>query len=378
MMETRVSEEPDYSATIPISRVICDFIIVLAMAIPLAIFHEFVKPYKRGFYCDDETIRYPYQDSTVPTPMLVVIGLSVPIFIIIAVEVYRALAWERKCQDQLKTYRLRRFNVHRMAVRLYCFLGYFLLGALFNQWIIDITKYTIGRQRPHFMEVCKPTVGYDSCLTPDKYITEFECQGTQQRLVKESMLSFYSGHSAFSFYAAWFTVLYLQARLFRPLVSRLFLPFIQFILLAGATYISLTRISDYKHHWSDVLVGAIMGTLIGNFVALFVAEVFKRREIPPCELEPSYGLIRAEKGESIPVQLVSQQQSFSVTGPHKIRIANEENDDSGNQRLGGSDTNGGGSRPGTAGSGPGKHRTAPDSYGQAAYSIPMTTMRKEF
>ena len=56
--------------------------------------------------------------------------------------------------------------------------------------------------------------------------------------------------------------------------------------------ILIFQISDYKHHWSDVLVGAIMGTLIGNFVALFVAEVFKRREIPPCELEPSYGLIR--------------------------------------------------------------------------------------
>lgn len=42
---------------------------------------------------------------------------------------------------------------------------------------------------------------------------------------------------------------YLQARLYRPLVSRLVLPVMQFSLFGGATFVSLTRISDYKHHW---------------------------------------------------------------------------------------------------------------------------------
>lgn len=55
----------------------------------------------------------------------------------------------------------------------------------------------------------------------------------------------------------------MQARLYRPLISRLVLPVIQFGLFSGATFVAYTRISDYKHHWSDVLVGFIMGSIIG-------------------------------------------------------------------------------------------------------------------
>jgi len=99
-------------------------------------------------------------------------------------------------------------------------------------------------------------------------------------LIHESQLSFYSGHSAFSFYAAWYTSFYLQARLYRPLISRLVLPVIQFSLFAGAAFVALTRISDYKHHWSDVLTGAIMGSAIGIVNAIIFANVFQRREIP--------------------------------------------------------------------------------------------------
>ncbi|KJH50648.1 PAP2 family protein [Dictyocaulus viviparus] len=279
--------------TIRISRIACDFLILAVCAIPLLIFHEWVTPYKRGFYCDDETIRYPYRDSTVSRHMLIVVGLLVPTILIVGTEIFRATAWERKCASQFKTYHLKHYSVHRLIVRLYCFIGYFFLGVCFNQLMVDIAKYTIGRQRPHFMDVCRPDIGYLECKNPDLYITNFTCTGSNKNLIQESQLSFYSGHSAFSFYGAWFTSLYLQARLYRPLFSRLLLPVIQFSLFGGASYVALTRVSDYKHHWSDVLVGAIVGSTIGIFVALYVAEVFKRREIPSCGLDSNeFGLIR--------------------------------------------------------------------------------------
>ncbi|VDN23265.1 unnamed protein product [Gongylonema pulchrum] len=124
------------------------------------------------------------------------------------------------------------------------------------------------------------TKGFETCpVNSHEYITDFECTGTDKYLVHESMLSFYSGHSAFSFYAAWYTALYLQARLYRPLFSRLLLPVVQFALFGGAAFVAYTRVSNYKHHWSDVLVGAI---------ALFVAEVFSRREIPSCDAHCGY------------------------------------------------------------------------------------------
>ncbi|KAJ1371352.1 hypothetical protein KIN20_033293 [Parelaphostrongylus tenuis] len=313
------------SDVIRVSRVLCDFVVLSACAIPLLIFHYWAVPYKRGFYCDDETIRYPYRDSTVSRYMLVVIGFLIPTILIIATELFRTMAWEKKCESQFKTYHLKRYSVHRLVVRLYCFIGYFFLGVCFNQLMVDIAKYTIGRQRPHFMDVCRPNVGYTECKNPDFYVTDFTCTGTDKNRILEAQLSFYSGHAAFSFYAAWYTSLYLQARLYRPLFSRLLLPVIQFSLFGGASYVALTRVSDYKHHWSDVLVGALLGSAIGIFTALFVAEVFKRREIPASALSANeFGLIRFEKSEVLPAV---------TTASHAVAVTNEQ-DASAKQRLG--------------------------------------------
>ncbi|KAI1705103.1 PAP2 superfamily domain-containing protein [Ditylenchus destructor] len=270
-------------AEISVSRILCDFTVLCITAIPLLIFHEFVTPYKRGFYCDDESIRYPFRKSTVSRQMLIVVGILIPTLLILMTEVLRTLRWEKRFADEFGTYRCRRYNVHRLIVRLYVFIGYFFLGVCFNQLMVDIGKYTIGRHRPHFLDVCKPDPGYFNCPNNHLYITNYTCTETSNKsryLIHEAQLSFYSGHSAFSFYAAWYTTFYLQARLFRPLYSRLVLPVLQFALFGGAAYVAYTRVSDYKHHWSDVLVGAIMGSAIGIINALFIAEVFERREIP--------------------------------------------------------------------------------------------------
>lgn len=55
--------------------------------------------------------------------------------------------------------------------------------------------------------------------------------------------------------------LYVQARLVAKW-ARLLRPTIQFFLVAFAVYVGYTRVSDYKHHWSDVLVGLLQGALI--------------------------------------------------------------------------------------------------------------------
>lgn len=58
-----------------------------------------------------------------------------------------------------------------------------------------------------------------------------------------------------------FPQLYVQARLVAKW-ARLLRPTIQFFLVAFAVYVGYTRVSDYKHHWSDVLVGLLQGALV--------------------------------------------------------------------------------------------------------------------
>lgn len=66
-------------------------------------------------------------------------------------------------------------------------------------------------------------------------------------------------------YICIFLQFYLQARLsWRG--ARLLRPLIQFLLVMIAIYTGLTRISDYRHHPSDVLTGFIQGGLTAYWV----------------------------------------------------------------------------------------------------------------
>lgn len=48
--------------------------------------------------------------------------------------------------------------------------------------------------------------------------------------------------------------------------ARLLRPTLQFGLVAVSIYVGLSRVSDYKHHWSDVLTGLIQGALVAIVV----------------------------------------------------------------------------------------------------------------
>lgn len=72
-----------------------------------------------------------------------------------------------------------------------------------------------------------------------------------------------------------FLVLYIQARL-RSEWSRLLRPTIQFFLIATAVYVGLSRVSDYKHHWSDVLTGLLQGGLVATLTVFCVSNFFEQ------------------------------------------------------------------------------------------------------
>lgn len=59
--------------------------------------------------------------------------------------------------------------------------------------------------------------------------------------------------------------LYLQARL-KVEWARLLRPTLQFFLIAATVYTGFSRVSDYKHHWSDVLCGLLQGALMAILV----------------------------------------------------------------------------------------------------------------
>lgn len=88
----------------------------------------------------------------------------------------------------------------------YRHIGVFFFGAACSQLTTDVAKYTIGRLRPHFFDVCKPDIDCNDPKFKFAYIEEFNCQQKNSRRLKDMRLSFPSGHSSFSAYCMVFLV----------------------------------------------------------------------------------------------------------------------------------------------------------------------------
>uniref|UniRef100_A0A8D2JA20 Phospholipid phosphatase 2 n=2 Tax=Varanus komodoensis TaxID=61221 RepID=A0A8D2JA20_VARKO len=168
------------------------------------------------------------------------------------------------------------FNNYLAAV--YKVVGTFLFGSAASQSLTDLAKYMVGRLRPNFLAVCDPDWSKVNCSAYNHL--EDVCRGNIKDIT-ESRLSFYSGHSSFGMYCMMFLALYIQARLVGRW-ARLVRPTIQFFLLSFAVYVGYSRVSDYKHHWSDVLVGFLQGALVAILIVCYVSDFFKQRPPSSC------------------------------------------------------------------------------------------------
>lgn len=268
-------------------------------------------PYQRGFNCDDDSIRYPYKDNTISSGLCYTYSTLIPLITIIFNEFFivRARTSKASLNDSNSNLSDRDFiilvvwNVYAQVAPLL-----FTVGA--SQLITDIAKYSIGRLRPHFIDLCQPRAFATNeiitrqslCYNPHAYITDFECTNMRfagnAKLLRDVRLSFMSGHSSFVAVClvylvvsvcvcvrlvGWFVYiakayfifqLYIQMRVRVPVLLR---GLTQTLLVSLVVYTGFTRISDYKHHWSDVLTGLAQGTLVAIVGAIYVSDLYRPR-----------------------------------------------------------------------------------------------------
>ncbi|CAL4139055.1 unnamed protein product, partial [Meganyctiphanes norvegica] len=77
-----------------------------------------------------------------------------------------------------------------------------------------------------------------------------------------------------------FICIYLHVR-FKLAYPRLVRPFCQMICISITFYTCVSRIHDYKHHWSDVLSGFIIGSTVAVCIARFVSDLFPAKSTLP-------------------------------------------------------------------------------------------------
>lgn len=224
-----------------------NWLIVILFFVTALIIDKFVPSVNRRFSLQDITIIYPFVvKETVSNVLLWIIALVVPASILV-------LLW------------LKHRNVYHLHNS--------LLGLLFatgiSTLITQIAKTLTGRLRPDFLERCQPGIDYKLTM---KLVDISVCSQTNFNILKDGTESFFSGHTSLSFAGLGFLSLCLAYNFglwrhpFRAYKTLLFLA-----PLLIAFFIALSRVSDYRHHWEDVLVGLITGLLaaVYSFFQIF-------------------------------------------------------------------------------------------------------------
>ena len=145
----------------------CFVVVLLIIVYALFEFTSVFPVTERGFFCDDQSIRYPHSPrETFPTWSVLVGFVILPDLVFLVVElcvIKNAFAW-------------------------LCTLIYFKCAFALSGITTNLIKCVAGRLRPHFIDVCRPDVLVN--LTCDSraattFITKYNCLGNGQSTVED-------------------------------------------------------------------------------------------------------------------------------------------------------------------------------------------------
>lgn len=204
---------------------------------------EHARPFARQFSLSDLTIQHPFAVQERVTGIDCIIISSIGPVIVMLLVVAFSSRGQKLSHDQ----------IHLLQISV---LGLFLSLSI-NGVFTDILKNWIARPRPDFLARCGPKkgtslvelVGIDVCTAP-----------LGQTALVDGMRSTPSGHSSISFSGLLYLTLWLvgQFQLFNkshPLYKLL----LCLTPLLVACYIALSRTQDYRHHFTDIIMGGTIG-----------------------------------------------------------------------------------------------------------------------
>lgn len=203
---------------------------------------EFMEPFHRKFSLSDVTIQYPSAKHTkVPTILCIILDTFLPATVIMVVST---------------VYPLRRRNRFRL---IHISLLGLALTFVLNGFVTNCLKIWLGRPRPDFLDRCKPRAD-----APTTGLVGIEvCTNEEWWTMKEGFKSTPSGHSSTSFACLGYLSLWLCGQLgaCRPWAEA-YKGAVAFSPLFLALFVAASRTSDYRHHFSDVISGSILGFII--------------------------------------------------------------------------------------------------------------------
>ncbi|UJR14055.1 hypothetical protein I4U23_001052 [Adineta vaga] len=267
-------------------KIIFDGLSFLLILSTWLIFKYIVRPVRRPFLCSDLNLYHPKPPKNVfPTWLLFVCAVVVPIIIILLSESARWFYFFRQKAARF-VYRLQIrssiYNIPQWLGNLYIAIGIFAFASGVNSFLTNVGKVSFGRHRPHFIPSCFNKTTYkDFCVDPTLWIVNYTCIGEASATVVEKdgafdiRQSFPSGHSSTAFCGLIFLALYIH-KVWRYRHLGLITYLMETGCFALAAYIGITRVTDNRHHPTDVLGGAILGTGIAIIAFRYMTQCMKR------------------------------------------------------------------------------------------------------
>lgn len=204
---------------------------------------------KSEFFEQDLSLSYSFDDDQISTSMLWTINFLIMFFVFVVSSI-------KKKNDTI----------------LFAFF-------LFNNVVIvsAITEYlkkAVGEPRPSAFYLCN-YAGYKNAVESGNYTDYYESTkfGKIGDIVKcknysdDAFMSWPSGHSSTAFASMFSSAILLH---YAIEFKELFLNLIYYLLLIIATFISVTRVEDNKHHTYDIECGAIVGLSVTGTMWYFV------------------------------------------------------------------------------------------------------------
>lgn len=248
-----------------------------------------VTPFKTiGFYCKDPKLSYVNSGETVSVKLLLTVSFVLPYFMFLFVERFTNTNSEERPAKHLWLEK-----THHWYLK-------YLHGLCFTFLITDLAKYLFGEPRPHFLHTCLPRESLN--CTVGQYFDHYECTNNLSRhQLVDSFKSFPSGHAAFSCYFAVYFLVYFTRQIRTS--SHLFLNVLQFFCIFWALLCSLSRITDHRHHWWDVLSGGILGISVATYFISYNRRYKEKKE----DLEYPNAVL--EKNKNHKFNLISDSNS---------------------------------------------------------------------
>ena len=226
-----------------------EWLVTLATLLLVLIPHKLITPNMTLPHLSLKDSFFPYVSQTFPSYLVVIIFIVIPFILLIifyfllSIRSFSSFYYER--------------NVHfDLNFAILSLLQTLTITLLFTEFL----KVYVSRPRPNFFSYC----GYNETLN--------KCTGSAHD-VRDSHLSFPSGHSSISFCSSVWILLFLQHMKTSNSYGQIWYIYLQLIFIVLATFCASSRIVNHMHHTSDVITGIVMGISFACLV--FKVQVYR-------------------------------------------------------------------------------------------------------